>query len=275
MPAANAARARNTWLVSADESGTGGQQFYGFGSLWMNWERREEFAAKFGALRQRHLMPDHWEVKWSSLSGGMRLKVANDLVAWFFSCSWLMFHCVVFRAADVDRSFHDGDMDLARRKHFGKLLSNKMTRCAKLHPDQDNFFRVLVDPIASRYSKAGEAARTITTHSLRQTFKDAKVEVEDLREQDSKSTPSIQLCDLLLGAVMDAWQGQAHKPEKLGVAREIARHMGWVDLAADTHVSERKFNIWYFHDGTRKRDATTRPVRLLYPLPRARWSGTR
>jgi len=262
-PAAAVARARNTWLVSTDESGTGGQKFYGFGSIWMNWERRGDFAAGFDAIRQRHRMPPNWEVKWNNLDGVTRLKVARDLVEWFFRRSWLMFHCVVFCEADVDRSFHDGSMDLARRKHFAKLLSNKMKRCAERHSDRDNFFRLWVDPIASAYAKAGEAAQIITTHTLKQIFKDSQVEVEDLQERDSKSTPSIQLCDLLLGAVMDAWQGQARKPEKLDLAKEIARHMGWTDLAADTFPKERKFNIWYFHDGKHDRAVKTRPVSLL------------
>jgi hypothetical protein len=52
---------------------------------------------------------------------------------------------------------------------------------------------------------------------------------------------------------MDAWQGQAKNPEKLAPAAEVARHLGWNDLVADTFPSERKFNIWYFHDHSKDR----------------------
>jgi hypothetical protein len=31
------------WLISCDESGTGGARYYGFGSLWMSWDRRGDF----------------------------------------------------------------------------------------------------------------------------------------------------------------------------------------------------------------------------------------
>jgi hypothetical protein len=259
---------RYTWLVSTDESGIGGQKYYGFGSIWMNWERRGDFHREFMEVRHRHRMSDAWEVKWSNLDGEVRRKVAMDLVDWFFRRPWLMFHCVVVRAADVDRSRHDGSFDLARRKHFAMLLTRKMKRCADLHRDRPNYFRLWVDPIASSYRKAGEATQIIATHTLKQIFKSERAVVESLQERDSKATPSIQLCDLLLGAVMDAWQGQAKKPEKLALAAEIARHLGWPDLAADTFPHERKFNIWFFHDCKGERATKTRPVKLIHRLPK-------
>jgi Protein of unknown function (DUF3800) len=261
---------RYTWLVSSDESGIGGQQYYGFGSLWMNWERRGDFYREFMDIRRRHRMRDEWEVKWSNLDGVVRSKVAMDLADWFFRKPWLMFHCVVVRASDVNQTYHDGSFDLARRKHFAMLLTRKMKRCAMLHPDRPNYFRIWVDPIASAYRKAGEATQIIASHTLKQALKSEHAIVENLQERDSKATPSIQLCDLLLGAVMDAWQGQARKPEKLALAAKVASHLGWPDLGADTFPSERKFNIWYFHDGSRDRTARSRPVKLSHPLPRPR-----
>lgn len=261
---------RYTWLVSADESGTGGQKYYGFGSIWMPWERRGDFYREFMEVRRRHGMSDEWEVKWSTLDGEVRRKVGLDLISWFFRKPWLMFHCVVIREADVDRRCHDGSIDLARRKHFAMLLTAKMKRCAKIHVDRPNFFRLWVDPIASAYRKAGEATQIIAGHTLKQAFKNERAVVEDLQERDSKVTPSIQLCDLLLGAVMSPWQGQARKPEKLAIAAEVAKHLGWPDLAADTFPHERKFNIWYFHDRKNDRAAKTRQVNLIHPLPKRR-----
>jgi hypothetical protein len=145
-----------------------------------------------------------------------------------------------------------------------------MKRCVQRHPERPNYFRLWVDPIASSYRKAGEATQIIATHTLKQMFKNERAIVESLQERDSKETPSIQLCDLFLGAVMDAWQGQARKPEKLALAAEVARHLGWPDLAADTFPDERKFNIWYFHDCKGERAVNTRAVKLIHQLPRRR-----
>ena len=50
----------------------------------------------------------------------------EDLVEAFFKTSWLQFHCCVVERATVRKEFHQGDYDLARRKHFGMLLRNKI-----------------------------------------------------------------------------------------------------------------------------------------------------
>jgi hypothetical protein len=54
------------WLISCDESGTGGDRFYGFGTLWMNWQRRGDFARLVRELRDQHGYP--YEFKWNKTS---------------------------------------------------------------------------------------------------------------------------------------------------------------------------------------------------------------
>ena len=127
---------------------------------------------------------------------------------------------------------HNGDYDLARRKHLVMLLTNKMKRCARVHRDCRNTFRVWIDPIASRYQKADEAAAIIAGYIL---SNEPAARLDGVVTHDSKDTPSIQLCDLLLGATMEAWQGNVQRPEKKEVGAWVANHLGWPDLRADTH----------------------------------------
>ena len=132
---------------------------------------------------------------------------------------------------------------------------------------REHIFRIYVDPIASRYAKADEAVEVIANNVLHQVF-EPKRPVDRVITRDSKETPTIQLCDLLLGAVMDGWQQDARSEAKIAVQKQIARHLGWNDLQADTYKTERKFNIWYFHDPTLgAREVGTRKVELRYPLP--------
>src|SRR5882724_7711676 len=223
------------WLISSDESGVGGKNFYGFGALWMPWQRRGNFSRDFWDTRRKAGLPDAFEVKWSKIDGGPRLTSALDLVAWFFERRWLSFHCLVVRKADVDKSLHKDDYDLARRKHLVMLLTNKMKRCARAHPGCRNTFRVWIDPIASRYKKADEAAAVIAGYIL---SNQPGARLESVVTHDSKDTPGIQLCDLLLGATMEAWQGNVQRPEKKEVGAWIAKHLGWSDLRADTRPAE-------------------------------------
>lgn len=92
--------------------------------------------------------------------------------------------------------------------------------------------------------------------------------VDKVLTRDSKETPSIMLCDLLLGAVMAAWQQKVESKAQLEIIQFIADHLGWTDLKADTWKIERKFNVWFFYDPSLgPRSATTREVKLKYPLP--------
>ena len=75
--------------------------------------------------------------------------------------------------------------------------------------------------------------------------------------------------NLLLGAVMSAWEGDASSEAKLDIQTWIAHHVGWHDLLSGTRKTERKFNVWMFYDPTKgPRRVLTREVSLRYPLPR-------
>ena len=120
-------------------------------------------------------------------------------------------------------------------------------------------------PLPSSYPKADEAERNIIGAMLQRELGEAVLEA--LVTKDSKSVAGIQVSDLLLGATMAAFQKLIQADHKHAVVQEIAEHLGWPDLCADTYPSERKFNIWYFQNTRDARELVTRPVRLRYPLP--------
>lgn len=253
------------WQISCDESGIGGQRHYAYGSLWMRWQRRGGFAREIEAIRKKHNFP--YEIKWNKAHQRGIYPFYADLIDFFFRTNWLAFHCIIVRKGMVDRSFHDNDYDLARRKHFTKMLSNKIGKCIKAHPKRDCSFRVVVDPIASRYEKADEAVHIIGNNQIKQDLGKVKA-IESFVTRDSKESEQIQLCDLLLGAVFNVWETPEMDGQRLRVRKLIASYIGWDDLPYDTSPKERKFNIWNFHDPRNPdREATTKPVRLKHPLP--------
>jgi len=253
------------WLVSCDESGMHGARFYGFGTLWMPWQRRGDFASEIQTLRDAHGCTD--ELKWNKAGSRQNRDFFEDLIQYFFQRPWLAFHALIVRKDMVDRTMHDGDMDLARRKHFTMLLTTKIRACLAAQRRREHTFRIWVDPIHSRYRKADEAAEKIANNVLKAALGQVRP-VDKVITRDSKDTPSIQICDFLLGAVMDAWQQEASSPVKKRLQKTIAHHLGWLDLRADTVPKERKFNVWYFYDQRRgDREPKTRDVRLIYPLP--------
>jgi hypothetical protein len=127
-----------------------------------------------------------------------------------------------------------------------------------------------VDPIASRYPKADEAVHAIANNVLKKVFGEVRP-VDSVFSKDSKATPSIQLCDVLVGAVLAGFEGKVTSAAKLRLLAQIAEHIGWKDLRADTKPHERKFNVWYLWDGPgTPRKPETRNVTLKYPLPKSR-----
>jgi len=255
------------YLVFCDESGIDGQAYYGFGSLWMPHERRGDFAALIADLRAKHRNSD--EIKWTNVTRRNE-RFCIELVDAFFRARWLMFHALIVRKGYSQRKHHKS-FDEEKRKRFAMLVSTKIRFfCAG---DNTKAYHVRVDPLPSRYPKADEAAFKIAAAKLK---KELGIEpLKTLYTRNSKETPGIQLADLLLGATLADWQKTATARHKLNVRRAVAEHLGWVDLCADTHLSEWKFNIWNFHDPTSgaPREATTRRVTLKHPMPPFRRAG--
>jgi hypothetical protein len=261
------------WLVSCDESGVGGETHYGFGALWMREQRRGLFYREFQKLRDAHRYT--YECKWQKTNNSRYLDFYKELVEFFFKREWLAFHCFIIKKAAVDKTFHDGDYDLARRKHFTTFLVNKIKACIRANADKVNTFRVWLDPFASRYQKTDETVRIIAERILKSHL-GPRNSLEAVTSRDSKETPSIQLCDLLLGAVIQAWNKTSDSEVKAELQAHIAGYLGWADLASDTHQFERKFNIWYFKDKrTSVREVKTRHINLRYPLPERRMNIVR
>jgi hypothetical protein len=82
------------FLVYCDESGIDGQRYYGFGSLWMPWERRGDFCALVRELRKDHRYDD--EIKWQHVNK-RSVAFCCDLLDAFFAHKWLMFHALIVR----------------------------------------------------------------------------------------------------------------------------------------------------------------------------------
>ncbi|HSE19582.1 MAG TPA: DUF3800 domain-containing protein [Pyrinomonadaceae bacterium] len=255
-----------SWLIACDESGVHGSPHYGFGSLWLRWQRRGNFYADYYNLASKHGFVD--ECKWSSANRKHLLPFYQDLISYFFQKRWMVFHCLVCRKETIQKQvYHNNDWDLARRKHYTMLLTRKIRQAVQRFPQRKHEFRVYVDPIASRYNKADEAMEVISNNVLNQRFRHINP-VVSVVTRDSKETPAIQVCDLLLGAVMESWQQRATNLTKRAIRRTIAWHLGWNDLDSDTMPTERKFNIWYFLDPSREsRRVETKKVRLHFPYP--------
>jgi hypothetical protein len=250
------------YLVYCDESGQTGKAYYGFGSLWMPYERRGDLTALVSQLCRRHRYSN--EIKWHNVSG-QNVEFYCELVEAFFRKSWLMFHCLVGRRGYIDKRYHRGGYDEALRKHFAMLIRSKIAFFAQR--DRTKAYQVVVDQLPSRYCRADEAAHAIVNNQLRQQLGFAPI--HNIVTRDSREAIGIQLADVLVGAVVSSWNVAQVGDAKARVRRSVSECLSWKDLRADTFRNEWKFNIWHFYDPTSRkpRESCTRPVRLVHHLP--------
>lgn len=229
----------------------------------MPYQRRGNFLELIRDVRAQHRYKN--EFKWKNV-GPASVPAYVELIDAFFRTNWLAFHCIVCPTSVVRRDLHDSKAEMYQ-KHFTLLLTDKIRKCVRAHRRREQTFRVWVDPLPNSYAKANEVVANVANAVLKPVFKTVRT-VDAVRVVDSRETPSVQLCDVLLGAIMSAWQGKIEAADKLLVQQAVAERLGWPSLRWDTSQSERKLNIWMFHDEDRgPRTATTREVQLRYPLP--------
>ncbi|BFU60749.1 MULTISPECIES: DUF3800 domain-containing protein [Rodentibacter] len=253
----------HTWHLFCDESGISGKPFYAFGALWVKENNLIRFEKEITALRQKHFCTD--EIKWQSANSKRYAEFYDDLIRFFFQSNYLFFNCIVVQLAVVNKSFHKGNYETAKQKHFNLLVCNKIA--TSLFKDRERRFILSVDDLPFSYRKADEAMHIIANNIIRQKTAIPNA-ILKLNEVNSKHCHGVQLCDLLLGAVLSGYQKDSSSERKQAISALIAEHIGWDKLAYDTLDTEKKFNIWYFYDSTKgPRMVKTMETRLKYPLP--------
>jgi len=248
------------YLVYTDETGMHGSTYYGFGTFWVPWERRGDLQRLVNDLKDEHRLVD--ELKWQKQSKRSEA-LARALIDEFFKRPWMMFHSIIVNRNLVNHDLHDS-RDQAQQKHFSMLLKNKIAYFAR---GGGKVYRVRVDPLPWRYEKADEVVHKVVNNQLKQELGEPLI--HDVIACESKETIGIQIADLLLGAVLAAWQQDTVALHKLRLTQHIANNLGWPDLRHDTRHTEWKFNIWHFHDPVAggPREARTLPVKLKFPMP--------
>lgn len=253
----NCSRERN-WLFAIDESGSRSTEFFGYGALILDWNRRGDLDASIRGVRETFGFYN--EAKWNKVNR-RSYEFMAALIDMFLEHSWLAFHCLVFKKSELVKKLIGGRLDSSYQKLLTQFVTNKSGLALKREPRNHHVVRVWVDPIQSAYAKADEVVEIIGGHMLNRRAGEA-CRIKYVKTRDSKETPAIQLCDLLLGAVVTSWNNTSQPGSKKWELREyLATRLGWPDLLADTFPSQKKFNIWRLHDVGTHREVTTRVIR--------------
>ncbi|MCA9550415.1 MAG: DUF3800 domain-containing protein [Myxococcales bacterium] len=226
----------------------GGSAHFGWGSLWIPSNRTGDIGGSdsetgLAGLKRLHSF-DH-ELKWSRINS-QNLPFFLDVVDWFFHRKWMMFHGLIVRSEDVDWARYE-HRAAGRVFFLSELLRWKLAEYNV--PGEDRLFRIRVDPLPIDYRKEHEKIERINNAMLRQRI--GRMPIKSIKTiSDSKRSAGVQICDLLLGAWVWAWNDPDTTTRRGGarkkVADRIAAWLGWKDLRGATFRQAWKFNGWYF-----------------------------
>lgn len=135
--------------VACYESGIDEKRFYGFGSLWMKYQRRRDVLHTIPDLRQKHNCSN--EIKWQKACSKQNSAFYHDLLETFPWHLCLAFNCIVVEKSKVEKAYYSSDHDLAIHRNFNKLIEIKITSDIKVHLNCYCEFRIELNPLPSRY----------------------------------------------------------------------------------------------------------------------------
>lgn len=157
----------------------------------------------------------------------------------------------IFFSQDINFSclVVDKDVLVKNGTHMGKTLSEAIpnlsvlhiSRCAMRYCPNDSEVTVLLDrgEHTSQILKVKEELRSYTRRNL----PDTKVKVKDVQEINSRKLSTMQMCDLLTGAVAKAFNGTRTSVANKYISDHIEQKLGRT-LSTPTAPYDKKFNIW-------------------------------
>lgn len=251
-------------MVYCDESYIDAKRaYFGWGSLWSPSNRSGDLPARIQSLREKWNY--HREIKWNKISD-QNQSFYCDLVDLFFGQKWLMFHGLVVPRREVDFGLYP-NKQAAKVYFLQLLLKTKVLEFAA--PDIERKFSIIVDPLPIDYDKEHEKIEKITNAQLINELDLPHGPIQSISvAPDSRSSPGIQLCDLLLGGLLWARNGGTTTGKRgkarAVVARHVTKHLGWSDLSGSTIRQAWKFNVWIFKPKGRPRIERARDIPPMF-----------
>lgn len=238
-------------LVYADEGGTTGQTYSGFGSLWMPWERRGDFQKILRTVRAKHT--HHGGLAANNAPGELLVDLADEV----FRRRWLAFRCVITPTTDDDAR---------RRRAVVELVARRLRPTEGVPAEPSGLADVRLR--LSRSARLVDGGGTKPQHAIAAALARALPPTQPLSVRAARTIDGVELVELLTGLVVSAWERRAMSKDKKRVADRVAENLGWGDLAADTVAREWKFNIWFVRDPAALEATahTQRTVQLLLPM---------
>jgi hypothetical protein len=203
----------------------------GLGAVWLSKENARRLSLELRDIKRRHRAAG--ELKWTKVSAS-RSAFYLELVDWFFMQSGLNFRCIIIPdKKSLDHSkYNRGSHDDFYYKMFFSMLSKIMS--------PDDVHDIYLDIKDTRSSLKVSHLKNVLCNNVYDFTGDMVGKIQHVRSHEIEL---LQLCDLLLGAVVYRNRGLDTNPTKRSVVQRIEEHHQR-PLLTSSALSKTKFNIF-------------------------------
>lgn len=203
------------------------------GAISCPTDRSHELARELRTIRQKHRIPEHFEIKWTKVSPA-QLEFYTDIINFFFHTDDLQFRAVVANKAGLDHSRFDQTHD----DWYYKMMYYLIYR---LLPSNDGAFIYLDKKDTNGQNKINKLRQVIANAE----YDFSRNNLRRLQIVESHHVSLLQLADLLIGAVNYANRNLTTSKAKLTLVNQI-RDITSLSLTRSTAADATKFNIFHW-----------------------------
>jgi len=227
------------WLLSLSLIAEDANKPFAGGILWMNWQRRGDFQA---LLRETGLSNSSKvaQLGWRQLSDES-LPLHERFLDAFFETPWLGFDAFVGKL--VDGKNDRASFQKRAQKCMNDFAANQIEERLRAEPEQPQPFRVWLDAQSMGYENRKAALDAVESNVFRSVLGFHRAEDKVINHRTA-STVSLQVCGLLLRAVLAAWRNEAQVPARKRFSDRLADRLGWGDLKSASRPGETKFSVY-------------------------------
>ena len=256
-------RGLRRWLLCPVVAGEGPSRAWGGGILWLNWQRRGDFQ---DLVRQTGLRSPFG---WPHINAET-LPAHQALIDAFLATPWISFDAFVVEPEAADQAAREANLNAfceQQRRMLEDFVYQKIAERLQAEPDEPQPVRVWLDAKACGYSSPRAAVTGIEDHVLRSLFQRLRPEDKAINHRTAR-TPGLELGDLLLHAVVAAWQDSSLGAPKRALVANLCNGLGWASLRTASRPGDTKFNVHLGAPKQRSRRPTQLP--LFEPLRSSR-----
>lgn len=214
--------------VFIDESRISKGRFQLFGSLWLPRAEQSEFREEYWRLWDQEFPSRRSELKWTKVSKA-KLKTYKNFIDLFATQPRVDFRCIVLDTHAIDyKKYHQGSKELGFYKFLYFFISRNIEKDYRFKK-LSSHYQIFMD---SRRRDDEIGCLKDLRHILNNRLDDTCVGIEPpcIRSidavKDSRTSPEIQIVDVLTGAVGYRWEGFDTSKPKLELIQHIEDTFG-------------------------------------------------